>query len=123
MIKFKDIEYNCSMELTLDVIGGKWKPLIIWHLAEKTMRFSELKRTLPHITQKMLTQQLRGLEESGLVNRFVYTQVPPKVEYSLTDYGKSLVPVLSTLCEWGVNYAHSIQLHDKNHIRHIQINN
>ncbi len=110
MIKFKGIEYNCSMELTLDVIGGKWKPLIIWHLDQKTMRFSELKRTLPHITQKMLTQQLRALEESGLVSRFVYTQVPPKVEYSLTDYGKSLLPVLQTLCKWGVNYANSVQL-------------
>ncbi|AGK97537.1 winged helix-turn-helix transcriptional regulator [Clostridium pasteurianum] len=117
MIKFKNIKYNCSMELTLDVIGGKWKPLIIWHLAEKTMRFSELKRTLPHITQKMLTQQLRGLEESELVNRFVYTQVPPKVEYSLTDFGKSLLPVLSALCKWGVNYAQEVQLFNKNDIK------
>ena len=105
MIKFNDIEYNCSMELTLDIIGGKWKPIIIWHLAKKTMRFSELKRTLPHITHKMLTQQLRALEESGLINRVIYTQIPPKVEYSLTDIGKSLVPILSTLCEWAVNYT------------------
>ena len=69
MIEFKETEYNCSMELTLDIIGGKWKPIIIWHLGEKTMRFNELKRKLPNITQKMLTQQLRSLEENGLVNR------------------------------------------------------
>jgi DNA-binding HxlR family transcriptional regulator len=108
MIEFKGIEYNCSMELTLDIIGGKWKPLIVWHLADKTMRFSELKRTMPNITQKMLTQQLRMLEENGLVNRLVYTQVPPKVEYSLTEHGKSLVPVLATLCQWANNYTAAI---------------
>lgn len=105
MITFKDIEYQCSMELTLDLIGGKWKALILWHLRESTLRFSELKRTLPKITQKMLTQQLRELEGSGLVNRFIYTQIPPKVEYSLTPAGKSLLPILSTLCQWGLNYA------------------
>ncbi|OAA91565.1 putative HTH-type transcriptional regulator YtcD [Clostridium ljungdahlii] len=96
------------MELTLDIIGGKWKPLIIWHLGEKTLRFSELKRTLPNITQKMLTQQLRALEEDQLVNRFVYAEVPPKVEYSLTEKGKTLLPVLSTLCEWAIEYYNSM---------------
>lgn len=96
------------MELTLDIIGVKWKPLIIWHLGEKTLRFSELKRALPNITQKMLTQQLRALEEDQLVNRFVYAEVPPKVEYSLTEKGKTLLPVLSTLCEWAIEYSNSI---------------
>lgn len=105
MITFKNIEYQCSMELTLDLIGGKWKALILWHLGENTLRFSELKKTLPKITQKMLTQQLRELETSGLVNRFIYTQIPPKVEYSLTPDGKSLLPILETLCQWGLNYA------------------
>lgn len=109
MLKFKGNEYSCSMELTLDIIGGKWKPLIIWHLGRKTMRFSELKKTLPNITQKMLTQQLRALEEDQLVNRFVYTQVPPKVEYSLTERGKTLLPVLSTLCEWAIGYSNSLE--------------
>ena len=108
MIKFKGNEYSCSMELTLDIIGGKWKPLIIWHLGEKTLRFSELKRALPNITQKMLTQQLRALEEDQLVNRFVYAEVPPKVEYSLTEKGKTLLPVLSTLCEWAIEYSNSM---------------
>ncbi|ALU35119.1 putative HTH-type transcriptional regulator YtcD [Clostridium ljungdahlii DSM 13528] len=96
------------MELTLDIIGGKWKPLIIWHLGENTLRFSELKRALPNITQKMLTQQLRALEEDQLVNRFVYAEVPPKVEYSLTEKGKTLLPVLSTLCNWAIEYYNSM---------------
>lgn len=95
------------MELTLDIIGGKWKVLIIWHLGNRTMRFGELKKTLPHITQKMLTQQLRELENDGLVNRFIYTQIPPKVEYSLTDAGKSILPILTNLGQWGLNYADS----------------
>lgn len=109
MITFKNTEYQCSMELTLDLIGGKWKALILWHLGENTLRFSELKKTLPKITQKMLTQQLRELETSGLVKRFIYTQIPPKVEYSLTPSGKSLLPILDTLCQWGLNYADSVE--------------
>lgn len=111
-MKFKGVEYNCSMELTLNIIGGKWKPIIIWHLGKKTMRFNELKRSLPNITQKMLTQQLRALEDDELINRVVYNQVPPKVEYSLTDYGKSLMPVLNDLCEWAVNYSNLIGVKD-----------
>ncbi len=105
MIKYKGVEYHCSMELTLGLIGGKWKPLIIWYLAENTMRFSELKRALPNITQKMLTQQLRALEESGLVNRHIYAEIPPKVEYSLTSAGKSLLPILKSLTQWGVDFS------------------
>lgn len=105
MITFRNTQYQCSMELTLDLIGGKWKALILWHLRENTLRFSELRRELPQITQKMLTQQLRELEDSGLVLRHIYTQVPPKVEYSLSDAGRSLLPILAMLCEWGVNYV------------------
>ncbi|MBP2654710.1 MAG: ytcD [Firmicutes bacterium] len=107
MIKFKNVEYQCSMELTLSIIGGKWKVLILWYLGEKTMRFSELRKMLPRITQKMLTQQLRELEEDGLVNRFIYTQIPPKVEYSLTAAGKSILPTLENLRTWGLNYANT----------------
>ena len=115
MITFKNIQYQCSMELTLDLIGGKWKALILWHLGENTLRFSELKRTLPKITQKMLTQQLRELEGSGLVNRYIYTQIPPKVEYSLTPAGKSLLPILETLCQWGLSYANTPEpIYEKN---------
>lgn len=98
-------EYYCHVELTLQVIGGKWKPIILYRLAEEqVMRFSELKRTMPNITQKMLTQQLREMEADGMVHREVYPQVPPKVEYSLTEIGKSVVPVLKGLCQWGEAY-------------------
>ncbi|KYZ75526.1 HxlR family transcriptional regulator [Anaerosporomusa subterranea] len=105
MLKFGNTEYQCAMELTLDLIGGKWKSLILWHLGENTLRFSELRRSLPQVTQKMLTQQLRELEENGLIERFVYRQVPPKVEYSLSEAGRSLLPILATLCEWGINFV------------------
>jgi len=105
LIKIRNNEYHCPMELTLDLIGGKWKALILWHLGENTLRFSELKKALPKITQKMLTQQLRELEEGGLVTRFIYRQVPPKVEYSLTTTGKTLLPILATMYQWGIDYA------------------
>lgn len=105
MMRFNGNEYSCSMELTLDVIGGKWKTIIIWKLGEKRMRFNELKRTMPNITQKMLTQQLRALEEDKLINRILYDQVPPKVEYSLTDDGKSLMPILKELSKWAIDYS------------------
>jgi DNA-binding HxlR family transcriptional regulator len=105
LIKYRNTEYHCHMELTLDIIGGKWKSLILWHLGENILRFGELKKALPKITQKMLTQQLRELEQDGLINRFVYTQVPPKVEYSLTDSGKTLLPILETMYRWGISYA------------------
>lgn len=104
MIRFRDTEYQCSFELAMDLIGGKWKPLILWHLGAATLRFSQLRKAMPRITQKMLTQQLRELERDGLVNRFIYTQIPPKVEYSLTELGQSLVPILATLCRWGQEY-------------------
>ncbi|NFH45917.1 helix-turn-helix transcriptional regulator [Clostridium sporogenes] len=92
ILEFKNKEYTCTFEITIDLIGGKWKPLIIWHLGTKgTQRFNELKKLIPKITQKMLTQQLRELESDNLVNRKVYPQVPPKVEYSLTDLGESFL--------------------------------
>ncbi|WP_330602822.1 helix-turn-helix domain-containing protein [Anaerosolibacter carboniphilus] len=101
----KDKIYTCTFEITIDLIGGKWKPLIIWHLGSKgTQRFSELKKLLPQITQKMLTQQLRELETDNLVIRKVYPQVPPKVEYSLSELGKTLMPILSMMCDWGNEY-------------------
>jgi len=100
-----DKEYYCTVELTLQVIGGKWKPIILWYLfTDGTRRFGELKKAMPNITQKMLTQQLRELEADGLVHREVYPQVPPKVEYSLTELGNSVMPVMRTMCEWGQTY-------------------
>ncbi|MCA0150687.1 helix-turn-helix transcriptional regulator [Rossellomorea vietnamensis] len=98
-------EYQCAIDLVIDVIGGKWKVLILWNLNEGVKRFNELKRSLPNITQKMLTQQLRELEEHGLVERTVYQEVPPKVEYSTTEMGKKLQATLFEMCKWGDEYA------------------
>lgn len=89
------------VNVTLKVIGGKWKPEILWHLYNKTIRFSELKRSVTGITQKMLTQELRELEENKIILRVVHPVVPPKVEYSLTTYGKTLGPVLQSMAHWG----------------------
>jgi len=97
-------KYNISVEATLEVIGGKWKCVILCHLTHGKKRTSELKRLMPNITQKMLTQQLRELEDDGVINRIVYNQVPPKVEYELSEYGQSLEPVLNFLCTWGENH-------------------
>lgn len=104
--------YGCALELTMDLIGGKWKIIILWHLFQEKKRFNELDKLLPSITQKMLTTQLRELEEKGLVHREVYPVVPPKVEYSLTEQGRSLEPVLQYLCQWSNDYAkdHGIQI-------------
>jgi DNA-binding HxlR family transcriptional regulator len=87
--------------ITLKVIGGKWKLLILWHLEGGTKRFGELMRLMPGITQKMVTQELRELEDDGLIQRKVYPQIPPKVEYSMSTYGTSLCPVLKALHAWG----------------------
>lgn len=97
-------QYRCGVEVSLAVIGGKWKGLILWHLRHKTLRFSQLQRRLQRVTQKMLTQQLRELEGDGLVHRQVYAEVPPRVEYSLTDRGRTLVPLLELMCRWGQDF-------------------
>lgn len=97
--------YSCPVELALQIIGGKWKPVILYHLGEDgTLRFSELRRIMPAITQKILTRQLRELEADGLVHREVYPQVPPMVEYSLTDFGQNVMPLLKQLCQWGRSF-------------------
>jgi DNA-binding HxlR family transcriptional regulator len=93
-------ESDCPLADLIDVIGGRWKVLALWHLREGTKRFTELKRLMPGVTQKMLTQQLRQLEADGLVSREVYPQVPPKVEYSLTPAGEELGGLLLTLSGW-----------------------
>lgn len=97
----KQCQSKNAVNATLKVIGGKWKPLILWYLHEKTYRFSELKKAMEGVTQKMLTNELRELEADGIVKREVYPVVPPKVEYSMTKYGLTLVPVLSAMAEWG----------------------
>jgi DNA-binding HxlR family transcriptional regulator len=99
-----DMKYDCPIQYTLDLIGGKWKLIILWHLAsEGIMRYSELRRSLKGITHKMLSQQLKDLESDGFIHREEYPQVPPKVEYSLTDFGKSILPVLKGMSEWGTS--------------------
>lgn len=104
-------EYSCSVEATLDVIGGKWKGVILFYLLDGTKRFGELRRLLPEVTQRMLTLQLRELEEAGIVHREVYREVPPKVEYSLTPFGKTLEPILLLMGDWGHDYmAHLLTL-------------
>jgi DNA-binding HxlR family transcriptional regulator len=100
--------YNCPVEAAVDVFGGKWKALILWWLQERTWRFAELRRQIPGITEKMLTQQLRELEADGIMDRRVYATVPPRVEYSLTRYGQSLKRALREICDWGRDHMKRI---------------
>ena len=97
-------EEHCPVEATLELIGGKYKALILWHLAENKLRFSELRKVIRGATPKMLTQQLRELESSNLIHREVFAVVPPKVEYSLTELGRSLMPILVAMRDWGSGY-------------------
>lgn len=107
-------EYHCMLTLAMDLVGGKWKMVILWQLRNGAARFSELKRKLNRITQKMLTQQLRELEESGIITRTIYPVMPPKVEYSLTEEGENLIPALDILCQWSTNYAKHHGIIEKN---------
>ena len=95
---------NCPVEATLELIGGKYKALILWHLSQSKLRFSELRKLLKNATPKMLTQQLRELEAHDLIHREVFPVVPPKVEYSLTEAGRSLLPILVAMRDWGAGY-------------------
>lgn len=95
--------YHCAMDVTMDYIGGKWKTVVLWYLREKTLRFGELKKQIPDMTEKMLSIQLKKLEEDGLIKREVFAEVPLRVEYSLTDFGKTLKPVLESIAKWGRN--------------------
>lgn len=104
----ENYQYGCSVEATLDVIGGKWKAVILYKLLRGPHRFSDIKRQLPAITQRMLTLQLRELEEDGIVHREIYKQIPPKVEYSLTDFGRTLEPILLSMLAWGDQYTNRI---------------
>lgn len=102
-------QYNCPVEATLDVIGGKWKVVILFWLQDNISRFGELRRKIPDISERMLTQQLRELEEQGVVLRKVYPVVPPKVEYSLTAYGRTLGPITGLMCEWGKKHIRRLE--------------
>lgn len=100
---------GCALDTALDIIGGKWKGLILYHLLGGAKRFNELRRLLPSITHRILTLQLRELEEDGLISRTIYPTVPPKVEYYLTDTGETLRSILLELRAWGANYRNNIQ--------------
>jgi len=96
--------YYCPVDLTLQIVGGRWKGIVIWNLREEKKRFSELKRILVTINDKMLSQVLKELEEQGVVNRKVHEVVPPKVEYSLTEEGKKLLPIMQAMSEYGQKF-------------------
>lgn len=105
-LKFKGKEYPCCTSLTMGIIGGKWKTVILFHLMNTTLRYSQLRKTMPTVTERILSLQLKALEEDGLIKRRVYTSKPPlKVEYSLTDFGKTLIPLIQSIADWGDNAA------------------
>lgn len=108
--EFRGKQYNNPVELSLDIIGGKWKMPILWRLKDKTWRYSELKKSIGKITHKMLAQQLKELEEDGLISRKVYASVPPKVEYSITEKGKTTIPIIDSLRNWGENFRKENEL-------------
>jgi len=97
-------EYGCPVEATIEVIGGKWKPLILYYLFAGPQRFGQLRRAIPQVTQQMLTLQLRELEADGVVRRTVYAEVPPRVEYAVTPFGKTLEPIMEQMLAWGEAY-------------------
>jgi DNA-binding HxlR family transcriptional regulator len=102
----KNKVYSCPVEVTIGVIGGKWKSVILYHLIKgRVIRFGEFRKLLPKVTAQMLTAQLRELEDDGVIRRKIYTQVPPKVEYSLTTFGESLAPIIRAMTNWGESYA------------------
>ncbi|MCL2232101.1 MAG: helix-turn-helix transcriptional regulator [Treponema sp.] len=100
----KNSDTNCPVSITLELIGGKYKSLILWHLIDTTLRYGEIRKFIPQATPKMLTQQLRELEEANLIIRTVYPVVPPKVEYKLSDLGMSIKPILEAMYAWGAHY-------------------
>lgn len=101
VFKLRGKTFHCAMDVTMHFIGGKWKTVVLWYLRNRTLRFSELKKQIPDITEKMLSLQLKALEEDGLVKREVFAEVPLRVEYSLTDFGRTLLPVLEAVALWG----------------------
>jgi len=104
MYKFKGKEYPCCTSLTMGVIGGKWKTVILFHLIEKTLRYNELRKEMPTVTERTLSLQLKTLENDGIIKRKVYVSKPPlKVEYSLTDFGETLVPLIESIADWGIH--------------------
>ena len=96
--------FNCPVEATLSLIGGKYKPIILWHLREQPLHYMELQRLMPKATPKMLSQQLHSLEDCGMISRKVIPEKPPRTIYSLTPFGRSVIPVIDAMCNWGTDY-------------------
>jgi DNA-binding HxlR family transcriptional regulator len=113
MAKVQFFAGACPVKAVQNIIAGKWKLAIFWQLRQGTKRFNELQKLLPEISQGILTQQLRELERDELIHREVYKEIPPKVEYSLTEIGQSFTPILDAICEWGVGYLQRTQNQDK----------
>ncbi len=109
-MKYSKNQFNCPVEATLLLIGGKYKPLILWHLIEKPLHYMELQRLIPKATPKMLSQQLHDLEECGMILREVIPEKPPKTLYSLTPFGQSIIPVLETMCNWGTKFLDELDI-------------
>ena len=93
--------YHCALDVTMELVGGKWKTIVLWYLRTDKKRFSELRKLIPGITEKMLSMQLRQLEKDGFISRTVHAEVPPRVEYALTAHGKTLLPLLEEIAKWG----------------------
>lgn len=106
-IKFRGKEYFCSLDLTLSLIGGKWKTMMIYMLKDGALRSSDLQRKMPGVSNKMFTQTARDLEKDGIVSRVVFPVVPPRVEYGLTELGESILPVIFQMCDWGTKLLES----------------
>jgi DNA-binding HxlR family transcriptional regulator len=96
-------KFHCAMDITMNFIGGKWKTVVLWYLRKDKKRFGELKKLIPDITEKMLSLQLKTLEEDGIVKRTIYPEVPPRVEYEMTDFGRTMIPMLEEIALWGGN--------------------
>jgi len=105
VVQLNGQEFHCAMDITMHYIGGKWKTVVLWYLRKDKKRFSELRRHIPNITEKMLSLQLKDLEKDGIVGRTIYPEVPPRVEYYLTDFGRSLIPMLEEIARWGRTLA------------------
>ena len=101
IMKLRGETYHCALDVTMNFIGGKWKTVVLWYLRKDKKRFGELRKLIPDITEKMLSLQLKALEEDGIVKRTIYPEVPPRVEYDLTKFGKTLIPVLEEMAKWG----------------------
>ena len=115
-MKYEKIQFNCPVEATLSLIGGKYKPLILWHLIDQPLHYMELQRLIPkatlipNATPKMLSQQLHDLEDCGMIHREVIPEKPPKTIYSLTSFGRSIIPVLEAMCQWGNNFLDGLDV-------------